>query len=190
MERIVLASGSPRRKEILKKNNVKFDIITSTAEENYPLDFSKEQIAMLLALKKAMDVETQCDEGIIIAADTIVYIDEVLGKPADFEEAVYMLKKLNGKIHEVITGVCVIRAKSFDRVIFYDSTKVYFKELNEERIKDYIASGEVWDKAGGYAIQGKGVELIKKIDGDYYNVMGLPFEKLKLVLANRFNVKL
>jgi len=190
LEKIILASGSPRRKEILQKNHVKFDIITSEVDENYPTGCSKEQIAMLLALRKALDVETQHEDGIIIAADTIVYIDEILGKPTGLEEAIYMLEKLSGNTHEVITGVSVIRAKSFDRVAFYDSTKVVFKELNEGKIRDYIASGEVWDKAGAYAIQGKGVELIKKIEGDYYNVMGLPFEKLKLVLANRFNVKL
>ncbi len=190
LENIILASGSPRRSEILQKNHVKFQVIVSSVEENYPSVFSKEQIAMFLAFKKALEVETQCKKGIIIAADTIVYLNEVLGKPTHQEEAVYMLNKLSGKIHEVITGVSVMRVNSYDRVIFYDITKVTFKKLNKKAISDYIDSGEIWDKAGAYAIQGKGVELIEKIEGDYYNVVGLPFEKLKLVLEKRFNVKL
>lgn len=190
MEKIILASGSPRRREILQKNLVKFDIIVSSAEENYPSNLSKEQIAMFLAFKKALEVENKCNEGIIIAADTIVYLNEVLGKPSNEEEAVTILNKLSGKIHEVITGISVVRANSFDRVIFNEITKVTFKKLNKKEINDYIDSGEIWDKAGSYAIQGKGVELIEKIEGDYYNVVGLPFEKLKLVLEDRFNVKL
>ncbi|NLK73003.1 MAG: Maf-like protein, partial [Clostridiales bacterium] len=104
--------------------------------------------------------------------------------------AYYMLKKLSGRSHEVITGVAVIRINSFERVVFYDSTKVFFKELTDDEIYSYISSGEGWDKAGAYAVQGMGSELIDKLDGDYYNVMGLPFDKLKLVLKGRFNVEL
>lgn len=187
---MILASGSPRRKEILKKNNVVFETYISQVDEKFSTHYTKEQIAMQLALKKALDAEKQYNKGIIIAADTIVYMDEVLGKPNDKRHAVYMLNKLNGKMHEVITGVCVLRVKSIERVVFYDTTQVFFKQLNHDEINQYIDSGETWDKAGAYAIQGKGGELVDHIKGDYYNVMGLPFNKLKLVLNKQFNVKL
>lgn len=190
MEKIILASGSPRRKEIFEKNNVIFETIVSDVDESYSSTYSKEQIVMIIALRKALDIEMKYKEGIVIAADTIVCIDEILGKPTDREHAYYMLKKLSGRSHEVITGVAVIRINSFERVVFYDSTKVFFKELTDDEIYSYISSGEGWDKAGAYAVQGMGSELIDKLDGDYYNVMGLPFDKLKLVLKGRFNVEL
>lgn len=190
MEKIILASGSPRRKEILQKNNVVFETYVSQVDENFSTHYTKEQIAMQLALKKALDAEKHYNEGIIIAADTIVYMNEILGKPKDKKHAVYMLNKLNGRMHEVITGVCVLRVKSIERAVFFDTTQVFFKQLNQDEINQYVDSGETWDKAGSYAIQGKGKELVKHIKGDYYNVMGLPFKKLRLVLNRHFNVKL
>lgn len=187
MEKIILASASPRRKEILEKHNIEFDTIVSNVEENFSQDCTKEQIPMVLALKKALDVERRCTHGIIIAADTIVYKNEVLGKPIDRENAYYMLKKLSGSSHQVVTGVAVIRVGTCDRIVFYDTTQVFFKNLSDENIQTYIDTNEVWDKAGAYAIQGKGAELIEKIDGDYYNVMGLPIHKVKFVLNEHFN---
>lgn len=190
MEKLILASGSPRRKEILQKNNICFEVFTSEVDENYSSDYTRQQIAMLLSLRKALDVEKHFREGIIIAADTIVYMDEVLGKPTDKDHAAYMLNQLNGRCHEVITGVSVLRVNSYDRVVFYDTTYVTFKALDDKAIEAYIDTGEIWDKAGAYAIQGKGAELIEKISGDYHNVVGLPYDKLKLVLWRYFNVKL
>lgn len=182
MERIILASASPRRKEILEKFNIEFDMIVSNVEENFTDENTEEQIPMMLALRKALDVEKKCTSGIIIAADTIVYKDEVFGKPIDKANAFSMLKKLSGSMHEVITGVAIIRVGTCDKVLLYDTTKVFFKDLADEEIYAYIDTNEVWDKAGAYAIQGKGAELIEKIDGDYYNVMGLPIHKVERIL--------
>ncbi|MCG8485580.1 MAG: Maf family protein [Clostridia bacterium] len=188
MEKIILASASPRRKEILEKYNIEFDTIVSDVEENFSQDCTKEQIPMMLALRKALNVETKCTNGIIIAADTIVYKNEVLGKPTDRENAFNMLRKLSDGRHEVITGVAIIRVGTYDKVVFYDTTQVFFKSLSDKDINTYIDTDEIWDKAGAYAIQGKGVELIEKIDGDYYNVMGLPIHKVKLVLDQYFTI--
>lgn len=190
MEKIILASGSPRRKEILQKHHVNFEILASDVNEKFSSEYTKEQIPMILALRKALDIEQRFEEGIVIAADTIVFKDEVLGKPIDKADAMYMLGKLSGNCHQVITGVAIIRIGTPDRVVFYETTDVYFKKINNKTIEQYIGTGEVWDKAGAYAIQGIGAKLIEKIDGDYYNVMGLPFEKLKLVFNKWFNVKL
>lgn len=189
MEKIVLASASPRRKEILEKFNIRFETIVSDIIENFPKDSTKEQIPMMLALRKALDVEKKCTDGIIIAADTIVYKNEVLGKPKNHENAFNMLKKLSGSYHEVVTGVAMIKVGTCDRTVFYDTTEVLFKPLKDEEIHTYIKTNEIWDKAGAYAIQGKGAELIEKIEGDYYNVMGLPINLVNHALDKYFNVK-
>lgn len=189
MEKIILASSSPRRKEILEKHHIDFDMATTDIEENFCHHDTKEQIAMSLALLKALDVEKRHDHGIIIAADTIVYKNVVYGKPKDEADAFSMLKKLSGCCHHVVTGVAVIRSNTFERIVFNDVTSVYFKELTDDKILSYIHTGEIWGKAGSYAIQGKGADFIEKIEGDYYNVMGLPFEKTRLIMGKYFNVK-
>ncbi len=190
MKKIILASGSPRRKDILSNHGVSFTVMVSDVIENAPENFTKEQVPMYLALKKALDIESEVVEGVIIAADTIVYKDEVLMKPKDQEDAIRILTKLSGTFNEVITGVSVIDAHTHNRMVFYESSKVYFKKMTHEDILEYIATGEVWDKAGAYAAQGIGKKYIERIEGDYLNVLGLPWNRLRSILMKKFNLNI
>lgn len=170
--KIVLASASPRRAEILNKAGFDFTVRVSDAEENIPAELSPNEASQLLAKTKAYAVKREPDE-LIIAADTIVVLDnKILGKPKDEENAKEMLRSLSGKIHTVYTGVCIIYNEKEET--FFQKTKVEFYPLSEKEINDYVGTGEPMDKAGAYGIQEKGALLVKRIDGDYFNVMGLP----------------
>lgn len=175
--KIVLASGSPRRHELLKLITEDFDIRISDADETIPENIPAEQTAEYLSMIKAEAVESYTDE-LIIGCDTIVVIDgKVLGKPISEEECFEMLSLLSGKVHTVYTGIsfiCNDRKHSFTA-----ETRVEFYSLTKKEISDYIATGEPFDKAGGYGIQGKGSLLVKRINGDYFNVVGLPVSALK-----------
>ncbi|WP_129408481.1 Maf family protein [Marinitoga lauensis] len=173
--KIILGSGSPRRKEILSKIGIKFEIRISNAEEysekENPIEYAKE-----LSLKKSKDIEIFEDE-LLITADTIVVFDnEILGKPKDEVDAINMLKKLSGKKHDVITGI-TFRTLN-ETYTTYDLTEVFFHELPENVIRYYIKTYYPLDKAGSYGIQDFGGTFIEKINGDYYNVMGLPLNKI------------
>lgn len=187
---VILASGSPRRKEILGNLGIDFVVKTSDVDEKTRDSEGPEQICMALAFEKAIDVaEKVSDKDIVIAADTIVYKDgKVLGKPVDYDDAVSMLRNLSGDIHYVFTGVAVMQRSTNKKFITYERTKVCIKELSDQRIDDYINTGEAWDKAGSYGIQGYGALLIDWIQGDYFNVVGLPIGKLDEVLNNHFNI--
>lgn len=179
MKPIILASTSPRRKEILEKLELQFVTEASPFKEDMTLDLVPEDLAKHLAEGKAKAVAEKHKNAIIIGADTfIVFGGKILGKPSSEEKARKMLKMLSGKQHSVFTGFAIIDTdtkKMDSRVV---ETKVYFKKLTDQDIDDYIASGEPIDKAGSYAIQGLGAKLIKKIEGDYFNVMGLPLNAL------------
>lgn len=180
MKRMILASGSPRRKELLQMLEVPFEVLVSDTKEvitkNEPAEVTKE-----LSYQKAMAVAGQVEEGIIIGADTVVSIDgKILGKPADKEEAREMIYKLQGKSHMVYTGVTVI-AKSDDMVSassFAEGTKVNVASMTENEIEAYISTEEPYDKAGAYGIQGLFGKFIEGIEGDYFNVVGLPVHRL------------
>ena len=180
MKRMILASGSPRRKELLQMLEVPFEVLVSDTEEvitkNEPAEVTKE-----LSYQKAMAVAGHVEEGIIIGADTVVSIDgKILGKPADTEEAREMIYKLQGKSHMVYTGVTVI-AKSGDMVSassFAEGTKVNVAPMTENEIEAYISTDEPYDKAGAYGIQGLFGKFIEGIKGDYFNVVGLPVHRL------------
>lgn len=180
MKRMILASGSPRRKELLQMLEVSFEVLVSDTKEvitkNEPAEVTKE-----LSYQKAMAVARQVEEGIIIGADTVVSIDgKILGKPADKEEAREMIYKLQGKSHMVYTGVTVI-AKSGDMVSassFAEGTKVNVAPMTENEIEAYISTDEPYDKAGAYGIQGLFGKFIEGIEGDYFNVVGLPVHRL------------
>lgn len=179
---IILASASPRRKEILEKVKIDFEIIVSDADENLN-EKNPEKFAVEIARRKAMAIDKK--DKIIVAADTAVAIDDkILGKPKDEKDAFYMLSLLNGKKHSVYTGVCV--KKNEEIVTFCEKSDVYFKNLKENEIYNYIASGEPFGKAGAYAIQGFGALLIEKIEGDYENIVGLPVSRLYDVLKKDF----
>lgn len=181
-KKIILASGSPRRRELMDREGFEFTVITSKAEENYDPSLPPQEIAQSLAKLKAQAVASalpaqDLEDSIVIGADTIVALDGVIyGKPADASDACRMLRELSGKTHQVITGVCIICNK--DAQAFAQSTNVNFKELSGIEIQEYVASGEPLDKAGAYGIQGLGGKLVDSIDGDFDNVVGLPIKTL------------
>ncbi len=187
---IILASQSPRRKEILSLLDIPFKIMVSDADETTDLELPPYFIAESLSLKKAAAVAKHIDfHALIIGADTIVVSDgKIMGKPEDDEAAYNMLKSLSDKWHSVISGVTVLDNKSCKSESFYVETKVKFARLTDDEIYEYIKTGETCDKAGSYAIQGKGGKFIEKIEGDYFNVVGLPLQKLYSVLKKEFNI--
>ncbi len=171
--KIILASASPRRKELLSRAEVKFDICIKSVDETVPAGMNPAEGAEHTAAVKAMAVSFINNDAIVIGADTIVVLgDEVLGKPKDKEDAVRMLKMLSGREHEVITGVCLAYDGKYET--FHCVSKVRFFPLTDEEIRRYVLSGEPLDKAGAYGIQGKGMMLVESIEGDFYNIVGLP----------------
>lgn len=175
---IILASGSPRRIQIMKENGIVPVIMKPEVNETLPQTITMEQAVMYLALKKAQSVEMVCGDGWIIGADTVVYKDRIVGKPKDYEDAVAILKHLREGAHLVATGVAILEARTHTRSLFCEVTKVFFKDYSDEEIDAYIASGEVWDKAGAYAIQGGFAPYIDHIEGDYDNVVGFPWQRI------------
>lgn len=174
---IILASGSPRRKEILSQAGVEFEIIPSKFDEE-SLEFTNiDEYSKALSYHKAMDVFKDHPNDVIIASDTIVVInDTILGKPKDEKDAYRMLNLLQGKKHSVITSVCIINKEKIDT--FLSRSFVTFYKMSDQDIKDYIATKEPMDKAGAYAIQGKAAKYIRSINGDYYTIVGLPIAKV------------
>jgi len=185
--RIILASGSPRRKELLGKLIEKFDIITSDIDEDIIKQTEKnpEELVKKLSLEKANDILSKLElkeNFVIIAADTVVCInDEILGKPTDKNDAIQMLEKLSNNIHSVLTGMTVIINKNgiINKETVYSKSTIYFNKLNENEIIDYINTSEPLDKAGSYAIQGIGNKFIEKYDGNYDSIVGLDTKQLK-----------
>lgn len=177
---IILASKSPRRQYLLENLGLKFSVMTRETDEYYPDDLKKEQIPVYLCEQKARAFEKEIfkPDTILITADTIVWLkDHILKKPSGFNEAVDTLKSLSGKKHQVITGVCLRSASK--QYSFYVNTDVYFKELNIEEIEYYVKHFRPYDKAGGYGVQEWiGYIGIERIDGSFYNVMGLPVKAL------------
>lgn len=176
MKHIILASASPRRKEILELADLKFDIMPSNAQE-ITTKTAPNEVVMELALIKAKDIYEKSEkQSMIVGADTVVaYQGQILGKPTDEADAKRMLTMLSGQTHEVYTGVCVIEDEKIKT--FYEETKVTFYEISDEQIDRYIKTGEPMDKAGSYGIQGKAAVFIKGIEGDYYNVVGFPIAR-------------
>ncbi len=181
--RIVLASKSPRRQELLKKIYDEFEIYPSSVKEWLPESIEADHAAGFLAAQKACDVSQASGADVIIGCDTVVVCEnKILGKPKNRADAYMMLKKLSGKTHVVYTGVCVISKKG--DFAFTESTKVCFDEMTNDEINDYLNKEDVMDKAGAYAIQGLAGKFISKIDGDFYNVVGLPIRRLYRELKN------
>ena len=176
MKHIILASASPRRKEILELADLKFDVMPSDAQE-ITTKTALNEVVMELASIKAKDIYKKSEkQSMVVGADTVVaYQGQILGKPADEADAKRMLTMLSGQTHEVYTGVCVIEDEKIKT--FYEETKVTFYEISDEQIDRYIKTGEPMDKAGSYGIQGKAAVFIKGIEGDYYNVVGFPIAR-------------
>ena len=198
--RILLASGSPRRRELLTQAGLEFFIQTADVDET-PTETEPAAVVEELSRRKAEAVSRlqeipDLQETVIVAADTIVAMDgEILGKPKDAEDAVRMLKRLSGRTHQVFTGVTVIpmgdaqsrnhgeKQDGSEGITFSVGTRVTFYELTEEDIRDYVASGEPMDKAGAYGIQGLGARLVERIEGDYNNVVGFPLAHFLRILT-------
>lgn len=180
---LILASASPRRKELLGEIGLPFRIIVSDAEETVNPNDKPHDTAMSIAKQKASAVAASHPQDTVIGADTIVVLDDViLGKPKSTEDAARMLRMLSDKTHHVYTGVCICRGSECN--CFFDKTAVTFRAMTDKEISDYIATGEPMDKAGAYGIQGLGGQFVCGIDGSLTNVIGLPVEKLKSVLSS------
>ena len=188
---IILASASPRRKEILENVNLKFTVQSSHIEEVVLENEPPKDLVMRLAFEKCMDVAKKNPNALVIGADTIVALDNnILGKPKDEHHAYKMIKSLSNKKHEVITGISLINLSLNKKVTDYVVSEVTFKDLSEETITDYIKTKESLDKAGAYGIQGYGALLVDSIKGDYFNIVGLPISKIGDLLKYNFNVNL
>ncbi len=187
--KVLLASGSPRRVELLKGCGFDVKVHPSGADESYGDLTNPEEIAKLLALRKAQAVRDIAEDGeYIIAADTSVVTDGmILGKPKDAADARRMLKLLSGRTHEVYTGIAVIKDGRASTAC--EITEVHFAELSDGMISDYIKTGEPLDKAGAYGIQHYGAALVEGINGDYFNVVGLPLNRLFRILSDDFGVR-
>ena len=175
-EKIWLASKSPRRAEILQAVGWPFEIMLAGIDEARRPSEAADNYVKRLAREKAMAIMDRIDAGLVLGADTVVVVDgEILGQPKNEEDARRMLKLLSGKWHEVLTGVALIRAgEGFDSAVEYQRTRVKFAEISDEEINSYVATGEPMDKAGAYAIQGRAALFIEAIEGDYFNIVGLP----------------
>lgn len=185
MKKIILASSSPRRKELLELAGIPFSIHPSDITEKVDEDHEPFQIVEQLALQKAKDVAKYYNEEIVIGADTIVVFQgEILGKPVNEEDAFHTLKKLQGNPHLVYSGIALIDSKTGRSQTVHQVTKVFMFDLTDEEILSYIQTKEPMDKAGAYGIQGIGSIFIEKIEGDYFNVVGLPLSLLSRFLKS------
>lgn len=183
---IILASASPRRRELMKLITDDFIAVSTDADETLPDGISSEKAAEYLSYVKAKAASELYPKAIVIGCDTTVIVNgKILGKPKDFQQCCEFIRELSGAAHSVITGctiICGDTVKSFS-----SETKVYFRKLSEDEISKYASTDEPYDKAGGYAIQGKGALFIEKIVGDYFNVVGLPVSLLNIELGQYLN---
>lgn len=185
--RIILASTSPRRKELIASLHLAFEVIPSHADEDTPPEWTPEQTVQELAMRKALAVyrglEGREQDAVIVGSDTVVVLDgDILGKPVDEADAERMLSRLQGRVHRVFTGVACIDARNGQSMVQYRKTDVTMKELSEATIRAYVQTGEPSDKAGSYAIQGIGASLVERVEGCYFNVVGLPLSLLSDML--------
>ena len=181
--RLVLASGSPRRRELLARLGYAFETCSPDVDEH--VDAPASEAVAILARRKARAAAENYREGVIIASDTLVSLDgAALGKPADAADAVRMLKRLSGREHEVFTGVCLRDARTGREALAVERTGVFFRPLSDAEIAAYVETGEPMDKAGAYGIQGGAGAFVEKLDGSFENVMGFPIDRVARMLAD------
>lgn len=182
--KVILASKSPRRQELLRLMDIDFRVVLKEVDESYPAGLTPEEVAVYIATKKAEAFDEDVTDEVVLTADTIVVIDDkILGKPETPEHAIEMLKMLSGRMHKVITGVCILHQHKVNK--FYDVSEVFFRKLSDEEISSYVAQYIPLDKAGSYGIQERiGLIGIERINGSYTNVVGLPTEKVYQQLKN------
>jgi septum formation protein len=182
-DKIILASGSPRRKQYLQEMGIRFTVRTAAVDEQPFVQEGPEDFVLRMAREKAAAVSTEFSESWVISGDTVVCLgDKILGKPADEREAVALLMTLAGRAHCVKTGFCVTNQSRGVQIVRSVTTRVLFADFSEAVARAYVAAGESLDKAGAYGIQGKGIFLVKSIEGSYSNVVGLPLYELIEVL--------
>lgn len=175
MRNVILASSSPRRREILEMSGLTFTVEPGDYEENMSLQLPPRELAETLASGKAKSVAIKHSDAVVIGADTFVVIDsQILGKPYTEERAKEMLRTLSDTWHEVITGYCIIDTKSGSEIVGTDITRVKFKPLSDREINEYVSTGEPLERAGAYAIQGGAARFVERIEGNYLNIVGLP----------------
>ena len=177
---LILASGSPRRREILETMGLSFVVEASDADESF--SGAPQEMVIELSRRKAQAVAARHRDGLVLAADTLVYDGSVLGKPGTPERAAQMLAALSGKWHSVFTGLALMDAATGRTISRVCETRVHFVEMTQEEIRDYVSSGEPLDKAGAYGIQGRGGMFVDRIEGSYSNVVGLPMTTLREML--------
>lgn len=182
--RFVLASGSPRRRQLLSEAGYEFEALSPAVDEVAHDWLTIRELTIWNAACKAVRVSELEPDAVVLAADTLVALDgEVLGKPVDLEDAVRILRRLSGRAHEVWTAVRICHAASGRSFSFHEMSRVHFRKLDDRGIRDYLAKIDPLDKAGAYAAQGHGTEIIDRIDGSYSNVVGLPMEQTARVLS-------
>jgi len=178
--KLILASSSPRRAEILANAGMPFSVLSSAVDESpYPSEAPAALVQRLANAKADLVTARAVGPAIILAADTVVVLDDkILGKPSSIEDARHMLQQLSGRTHSVLTGVALIRLPDGERRQFIESTLVHFRPITDEELSSYLATEEPYDKAGAYAIQGRAGRYIPRIDGCYFNVVGLPLSRV------------
>jgi septum formation protein len=179
---LILASASPRRAELLRQFVPDFEVVPSDAPEVHDDQLTAWEMVQINAYRKARAVAKLCPDAVVLGADTLVYLDrdtKLFGKPADRRDAERMLRELQGRVHAVITGVCLLHLRGHRQKVFADWTDVKFHPLTAEQIKEYLALVNPLDKAGAYAIQEHGERIVAEISGSYSNVVGLPVEKVR-----------
>lgn len=181
---LILASNSPRRSDLLRSLGLEFHVVPSDAPEVHTEQLTALEISQLNAYRKARAVAKRFPDALVLGADTIVALEtKLLGKPANLEEAHLMLKRLQGRTHRVVTGVCLLHLRGHRQKLFADTTDVTFRPLDVRDIRDYLAAIQPLDKAGAYAIQENGDQVVESISGSFSNVVGLPVERLRAELA-------
>jgi len=186
MLKLILASASPRRAEILHNAGLPFSVLSSAVDETaFPGEAPRDYVARVAAAKAELVAARAIGPAIVLAADTVVALDDrILGKPRSEQDARHMLKGLSGRTHTVLTGVTLVRLPDAERIEFVESTLVDFAELSDEEIVRYLATDEPHDKAGAYAIQGRAGRYIPRIEGCYFNVVGLPIARVQQALTD------
>jgi septum formation protein len=180
---VILASASPRRSELLRQLGVHFEVIPSSAQESESEHLSPGELCSLNAYRKARLISKHHPDALVIGMDTVVALGpQVLGKPRDMDQAFEMMRLLQGQTHSVMTGVCLIHLRSHKQKIFVEQTIVTFRSLNEEQIRHYYQKVNPLDKAGAYAIQENGDQIVAQVKGSFTNVVGLPVERLQTEL--------
>ena len=180
---LILASASPRRAQLLSEMGFEFHVVPSHADEARNEQLTVRELCLLNAYRKARAVAKKIPDALVLGADTAVQVENrLLGKPADLKEARQMLEWLQGRTHQVVTGICLLHLRHFRQKIFTETTEVTFRNLDARQIQDYLAAINPLDKAGAYAIQEKGDLIVKSVAGSYSNVVGLPVERLRTEL--------